>query len=202
MRVATVYEPDVEALPPELRSALTEQDIAAIRTGPEYFANLAGADSPKWLRKVLAECAESGYELQFYSSGDAPYRPYFRFHWEGEPVFSLPRRRELRPDMPAFLRQLYGVIGAFRENGFDVAGGLHAGDALRTIAETGIWVEPGGSIDPAAAVTFLETFSGSQLCYLTVGGGAWLEACQFRPVKNLEREVGKYFEALLKGTRN
>lgn len=201
LRVATVYEPDVEALPSEFRSALTEQDVAAIRTGPQYFANLAGTDSPKWLRKMLAECAESGYELQFYSSGDAPYRPFFRFHWQGEPAISLPRRRALRQDMPAFLRKLYRVVGAFRENGFDMAGGLHAGDVLTTVSETGIWVEPGGPIDPAAAVPILETFSGSQLCYLPGGAGAWLEACQFRPVKNLEREVGKYFEALLKGTR-
>jgi hypothetical protein len=33
------------------------------------------------------------------------------------------------------------------------------------------------------------------------GKGAWLEACQFRPVKDLEREVSRYFEALLKGSR-
>lgn len=201
MRVATVYGPDVEALPPEFRSVLTEQDVAAIRTGPSYFATLAGADSPEWLRKVLAGCAEKGYELQFYSSGDAPYRPYFRFHWQGEPAVSLPRPRPLRADMPPFLRRLYGVIGAFRENGFDMAGGLHAGDALGPVSETGMWVEPGGPVDPAAAVPFLETFSGSQLCYLPDGGGAWLKSCEFRPVEDLEREVARYFEALLKGTR-
>src|SRR5262249_47260272 len=201
VRVATVYDPDVDALPPEFRGVLTEQDVVAVRAGPGYFATLAGTDSPKWLRKVLAECAESSYELQFYSSGDAAYRPYFRFHWQGEPAISLPRPRPLRTDMPPFLRQLYGVIGVFRENGFDMAGGVHPGGALEPVAENRPWVEPGGPIDPATAVPFLETFSGSQLCYLPGGGGAWLEACQFRRVKDLEREVGRYFEALLKGTR-
>jgi len=201
LRVATVYEPDVDALPPEFRSVLSDQDVAAIRTGPEFFAKLAGADSPKWLRKVLEGCAEGGYQLQFHASGDSPYRPYFRFHWGGEPAVSLPRRGSLRADVPAFLRTVYGVIGAFRENGFDMAGGLHAGDALGPVSETGIWVQPGGPIDPAAAVPFLETFSGSQLCYLPGGKGAWLEACQFRAVRNLEREVARYFEALLKGSR-
>jgi len=201
LRVATVYEPDVDALPPEFRSTLTDQDVTAIRTGPEFFTKLAGRDSPTWLREVLERCAESGYELQFYSSGDAPYRPYFRFFWQGEPAISLPRSGLLRADMPAFLRGVYGVIGAFRENEFDMAGGLHAGDELRPVSETGIWVEPGGPIDAAAAVPFLETFSGSQLCYLTNGGGAWLESCQFRRVKDLEREVARYFEALLQGSR-
>src|SRR5687767_1173823 len=78
LRVATVYEPDVDALPLDLHSVLTNQDMTAIRTGPEFFAKLAGPDSPKWLRKVLEGCAEGGYELQFHSSGDSPYRPYFR----------------------------------------------------------------------------------------------------------------------------
>ena len=201
MRVATVYEPDVDALPPEFRDVLTEQDVAAIRTGPKFFANLAGADSPAWLRKVLKRCANGGYELQFYSSGNAPYRPYFRFHWQTEPAVSLPRPGPLRADVPAFLRDIYGVIGSFRENGFDMAGGLHDKHDLGPVSEMGIWVEPGGPIDPAVAVPFLETFSGSQLCYLPDGGGAWLESCQFRRVKNLEREVARYFEALLKGTR-
>ena len=103
--------------------------------------------------------------------------------------------------MPAFLGQLYEVIGAFCENGFDMAGGLHAGDGLEPVSETGMWVEPGGPIDPATAIPFLETFSGSQLCYLPDGGGAWLEACQLRRIEDLEREVGRYFEALLEGTR-
>jgi hypothetical protein len=167
LRVATVYEPDVDTLPPEFRGVLTRRDVAAIRAGPKYFATLAGADSPKWLRDVLAGCAESRYELQFHSSGTAPYRPYFRFYWQGDPAISLPRLRPPRADAPPFLRRLYGVIGAFRENGFDMAGGLHPG----------------------------------QLCYLPDGGGAWLEACQFRRVKNLELEVWRYFKALLQGTR-
>lgn len=201
LRVATVYEPDVDALPSDLRQVLTEQDVEAIRTGPTYFAKLAGADSPQWLRDVLTECARSGYELQFLSSGDSPYRPYFRFSWLGEPTISLPRAEPLRADVPPFLRRLYGVIGAFRENGFDMAGGLHAGDGLGPMSESGMWIKPGGPIDPTTAVAFLETFSGSQLCYLPDGSGAWLEAGQFRRVEDLEGEVSRYFEALLNGTR-
>jgi hypothetical protein len=201
VRVATVYEPDVDSLPPEFRNVLTDQDVAVIRTGPEYFAKLAGADSPKWLRQLLAECAESGYELQFYSSESATYRPYFRFHFQGEPAISLPRTEPLRPGLPTFLRQLYGVMGAFQENGFDMAGGLHAGDRLGPLSETGMWVESDDSIDPTVTIPFLETFSGSQLCYLPDGTGAWLDSGQFRQVEDLEREVARYFEALLTGTR-
>lgn len=103
--------------------------------------------------------------------------------------------------MPIFLGRVYDVIGSFRENRFDEAGGLHAVDELCPVSETGIWVEPGGPVDPASAIIFLETFSGSQLCYLPDGGGAWLESCRFRKIKDLEREVARYFEALLKGTR-
>jgi hypothetical protein len=201
LRVATVYDPDVDDLPDEFRSVLTEQDVQAIETGPEFFATLARPDSPKWLHKMLAECAESEFELQFCSYGDAPYRPYFRFHAESEPAISLPRPGRLRADLPVFLCRVYEVISSFRENTFDEAGGLHAPDELCPVSETGIWVEPGGSIDPASAILFLETYSGSQLCYLPDGGGAWLESCRFRRVKNPEREVARYFEALLKGTR-
>jgi len=201
LRVVTVYDPDAAALPSDLRSVLTKQDVQAIRSGSEFFATLAGPASPKWLQKVLAGCADSAYELQFHATGEDTYRPYFRFRWAGEPAISLPRRRPLRRDLPAFLRHIYGVIGSFRENRFDEAGGLHCGDELVPVAETGMWVEPGSPIDPATAVPFLETYSGSQLCYLVGGGGAWLEACEFHHVKNLEREVARYFEALLRGTR-
>jgi hypothetical protein len=201
MRLATVHEPDVDALPPEFRAGLTEQDVAAIRTGPAYFATLAGADSPGWLRAVLAGCAGTPCDLQFYSFDGAPYRPYFRCYWQGEPVIGLPRPGPLRADLPPFLRRLYGVIGAFRENGFEYAGGLQSGDALESVTEAGMGVKPGGPIDPAVAVPFLGSLSGSELCYLPDGSGAWLESCQFRRVENLEREVARYFEALLKGTR-
>ena len=196
-----MYEPDVDALPPEFRAVLTDADVAALRTGPEYFATLAGPGSPDWLVKTLDGCVAGGYELQFYSSGDAPYRPYFRFYSPGRPAVSLPRPGPLRPDMPPFLGRLYGVIGAFRENDFDTAGGLHPGDRLKPASETSIWVEPGGSIDPAGAVPFLESPSGGQLCYLPDGGGAWLAACRFRRVESLEREVARYFETLLDDTR-
>jgi hypothetical protein len=201
LRVATVYDPDVSALPPEFRRVLTAQDVQAIKTGPEFFATLARPDSPKWLRKLLAGCAGSGYELQFCSSGDEPYRPYFRFHWQGEPAISLPRSVPLRDDLPNFLRRVYEVIGSFRENRFDEAGGLHAADELYTVSEMGVWVEPGGAVDPASATVFLETYSGGQLCYLPDGGGAWLESCELRRVRDVEREVARYFEAVLKGDR-
>jgi hypothetical protein len=103
--------------------------------------------------------------------------------------------------MPEFLCQLYSIIGAFQENGFDMAGGLHVGDRLVPVSETGMGVEPDSDIDPTTAVPFLESFSGSQLCYLTDGGAAWLESCQFRRVESLEQETARYFEALLEGTR-
>lgn len=103
--------------------------------------------------------------------------------------------------MPAFLRQVYGVIGTFRENAFDTAGGLLPAEELTPVSETGIWVEPGGPVEPTDAVPFLETLGGSYLCFLPDGTGAWLEDCRFRRVRSLEREVARYFEALLKGTR-
>jgi hypothetical protein len=201
IRVANVYEPKIDAMPPEFRDVLTEQDVEAIRTGSKYFAKIAGDNSPKWLREVLAECAKGGYELQFYSSGDTPYRPYFRFYSQGQPAISLPRRKSVRPDIPAFLRQIYSVIGVFRENRFDEAGGLHEGDALVSVSETGMPVKPGSDISPDSAIPFLETYAGSQLCYLPDGSGAWLEACEFRRVDDLEHEIALYFEALLNGTR-
>lgn len=201
LRTATVHQPEVEGLPDEFRSVLTEQDVAAIEAGAEYFATLARPDSPAWLRALLTECAGSPYELQFHSQNDTPYLPFHRFHWHTSPAICLPRAEPFRNDMPAFLQAIYGVIGAFTENGFEEAGGLHLGTTLGPVSETGIWVESGGEIDPMSAIPFLETLAGSQLCYLPDGSGAWLEACEFRVVENLESEVASYFEALLAGTR-
>jgi len=201
LRVATVYDPNVDALPPEFRDVLTEQDVEAIRTGPKFFGKIAGDASPKWLRDILANCAATGYELQFYSSGDTSYRPYFRFFWQGCPAVSLPRRKPLRPDMPAFLRHIYSIIGAFRENDFDTAGGLHAGDDLIPVSETGMGVEEYGAIKLDEVIPFLGSLSGGELCYLPDGSGAWIEDCVFRKVEDLEKETARYFEALMKGRR-
>jgi hypothetical protein len=200
-RIVTVHEPDVRRLPAELRSALTKQDIAAIRNGSEYFERLALQAEPKWLSRLLRKLAQEPCELQFYAADDSPYRPYFHFPLMGSATISLPRRGRLRSDLPDELRQIYGVIGAFRENGFGFAGGLHPADTLCPVSETGLWVEPGSAIDPDSAIPFLETLSGSQLCYLPDGRGAWLAACQFRPVRKLATEIAKYFEDLLRGSR-
>ena len=201
MRVATVHDVELDELPSELRSVLTAQDRAAIADSESYFAGLAERAEPKWLRRLLRKCADSGYELQFLAYNDAPYRPYYRFFWEGQPAVSLPRTKRLRSDLPPFLRHVYGLLGSVRENQFDESGGLHPGDTLGPVSETGMWVEPDGTIDQETAIPFLETFSGSQLCYLPDGTGAWLEASHFRKVRSLEREVAKYFEALVRGER-
>ena len=200
-KVATVYDLDVKTLPAEFRSVLTRQEVKALRAGPEYFATLAGPDAPAWLQKVLVECSESEVTLEFDAWGDRPWMPYFRFSWQGGPAISLPRTKKMRSDVPAFLRRVYSVIRSFKENGFDMAGGLMAASSLDLISNSGMWVSPDGPVDPKTAVPFLETFTGNYLCYLTDGGGAWLESCEFRRVKNLEREVARYFEALIKGTR-
>ena len=96
--------------------------------------------------------------------------------------------------MPPFLRRVYETLGTLRENGYDAAGGLLPGEELCLVSKTEIWVESTNSINPAAAVPFLDLASGSMLCYLPGGKGAWLEAGQFRPVRDLEREVCRCFE--------
>ncbi len=103
--------------------------------------------------------------------------------------------------MPAFLRHVYNIVGAFRENGFTAAGGLHEGEDLVPVSENGMAVHADEEINPSEAIPFLETYAGSQLCYLPDGSGAWLEACRFRRVESIEQEMSRYFEALLKGTR-
>lgn len=201
LRVATVYDPEIESLPAEFRNVLTEKDVEAIHAGPEYFAKIAGADAPKWLSDVLVECANTGFELQFHSLGDIPYRPYFRFFWQGQPAVSLPRGEPLRSDMPEFLRRVYNVIGAFRENEFDTAGGLFPAEELVPFSEAGIAVNEEGDVSAARAVPFLEDLDGSMLCYLPDGSGAWFDSGTLRRVEDLEKEIAKYFEAVLSGMR-
>jgi hypothetical protein len=197
LRVATAYEPDLRLLPDEFRSVLTRQDRDAIRNGPEFFSRLSAEAKPRWLRLLLQKYAETGWELQFSVWGNDPFRPYFRDLWGYGPALGLPRKKPLRRDLPPFLRDVYGVAGSLRLNGFDEAGGLCAADGIGPVSETGIWIEPDGSIDPSTAVFFLDNEAGSQLCYLPDGTGAWLEAGKFRRVRGLEREVARYFGELL-----
>lgn len=200
-RTVTVYEPDVARLPIELRTSLTPLDIRLLRDGPDYLLRLIKPDAPKWLASVLKQLSETMPELQFYAENDEPYQPYHKFYCLTQPLLGFPRPGRLRTGMPTFLKGIYKTIGEFRQNGFDMAGGLHAAHKLKPITETNMWVQPRGTIDPASAFPFLETLSGSQLCYLTTGGGAWLQSCELHRVKSLEAEVKKYFDAWLKGTR-
>lgn len=202
MRIATVYEPDIKELPDEFRKVLTKDDVSLIEQGPEFLKSLTKPKSPKWLAKLLTECSKSHFELHFQAANQEPYRPYFQFMWGGEPYISLPRGKPLRKDMPPFLQDIFQTIGAFRESGFTMAGGLYAGDELVPISELPIWIGEEAPEAYTAAIPFIETLSGRMLCYLAGdGGGVWYEEGQLNPVKNLEKEVARYFEALLKGTR-
>lgn len=200
-RTVTVYEPEVNRLPTDLRSSLKANDLRLLRNGSAYIPRLIKPDAPKWLGRVLERLSETMFELQFYAVNNDPFRPYYKFYCLTDPLVGLPRPDRPSVGMPKFLRGIYRTVGEFRENGFDMAGGLHAVDSLKPITETEIWVAPGGKIDPATAIPFLETLSGSQLCYLTSGGGAWLRSGELHRVKSLEAEVKKYFDAWLKGTR-
>src|SRR4051794_1527022 len=91
-RLITVYEPDVDGMPAQLRRALTEADCDAIRAGPRYFEALAKRASYSWLRKVLQQSGRcTGWNLEFTSVGKEPLVPYFRLYWGGHPGLCLPR---------------------------------------------------------------------------------------------------------------
>src|SRR5438270_12384312 len=107
LRVAMVYEPDLRLLPDEFRTVLTKQDRDAIRNSAVVFSRLSARAEPRWLRLLLKKYAEVGWELQFSAWGDDPLRPYFRGLWGNGPALSLPRKKPLRRDLPAFLRHIY-----------------------------------------------------------------------------------------------
>src|SRR5262249_23859873 len=164
--VANVSEPDVDLLPTQYQSVLTDQDREAIRNGDEFFRELSSRTEVKWLARLLRKTSKFQCELQFVSYNDRPFRPYFRCQLLHRPRISLPRSTPLRDDLPGFLRHIYTFIGSYQENDFGYSGGLHPSDGLGSVAESGMWAEPDGDIDPATAIPFLETYSGSQLCYL------------------------------------
>jgi hypothetical protein len=103
--------------------------------------------------------------------------------------------------MPPVLHHFYSLLGAFKESDFNNEGGVFHADQLQSIAEMGIAVVEESSVDPTQAIAFLATYSGSQLCYLPDGTGAWLEEGRFKAVKNLGGEMARYFKALIRGTR-
>lgn len=201
MRIATVYEPDIKELPDEFRKVLTKDDVSLIKQGPEFLKSLIKPKSPKWLTKLLTEYSKSHFELHFQATNQNAYRPYFQFICDGT-FLSLPRKKPLRKDMPTFLRDIYQTMGAFRESGFTMAGGMYSGDDLVPISELPIWIEDDALEAYKSAIPFIETLAGRMLCYLSKdGGGVWYEEGQLKPVKNLEKEIARYFEALLQGTR-
>ena len=197
-KVATVYDLDLKQLPEQFRSVLTRQEVKALRTGPKYFATLAGPDSPEWLQRVVRECSESDFTLKFETWDDNPFTPHFQFLCEGFPDLTLPRTKKIRSDVPEFLRRIYKVVGSFEVHDFN----LGPANSLGLVSDSWLGVVPDSAIDPKTAVPFLETSSGKYLCYLTDGGGAWLESAEFRRVENLEHEVAQYFEALSEGTQD
>ncbi len=199
-RVVTVCNVEVDKLPPDLR-VLSKLDKQVVKNSSSYFEKAASKAKFDWLRKVFDECRNSGWQLEFYATGQNEFVPYFRFYWGGGPAICLPRTYATRPDLPAVLKHFYELIGGFQENPFGYAGGIDRSDQLCSIEETGVWVAEENTIDPSRAIAFLETLGGDRLCYLPEGQGAWLTDGYFRPVESLEREIARYFEALLEGSR-
>src|SRR5262245_6251362 len=206
-RLITVYEPELRGLPTELRRALNKADREAIRSGPSYFGALAQRANYGWLREVLrrsGRCAD--FDLEFTSYGNEPLVPYFRLSWGGGPGLCLPRSRRLPAGLPPVLRHFYSLLGGFRENQFGYAGGVCRPDEFVSLAAwggSGVGISEGNEVDPREAIAFLETFSGDMLCYLRGGGGAWYrhEVGRIEPVRDLEKELARYFGALLFGKR-
>lgn len=199
-RVVTVYNVEVDGLPQDLQ-VLSSNDKQAIEDSAGYFKMLAEEANYDWLRTILERCSESAWHLEFYSIGDEPFVPYFRFYWGGGPAICLPRNTPLRSDLPSVLKHFYTLLAGFQENEFGCAGGLERPESLQSTDEMGIWISSDNKVDPKTAIAFLDTFSGDHLCYLPDGRGAWLKNGIIEPVQDLEAEIARYFEALLEGTR-
>jgi hypothetical protein len=198
----TVYDVVAAELPPALRAVLTPEDLQAIEQGPAFFQQLAKKARFDWLQRLLEHCSEChGWHLERFATGDDAPTPYFRFDWHGNPGLCLPRTATQRTDMPPVLNHFYSLVGAFKESDFTNQGGVFHADQLQSVAEMNIPVADESSVDPKQAIAFLATFTGSQLCYLPDGSGAWLEEGRFKVVKNLGSEMGRYFKAMLRGTR-
>ena len=203
-RLVNVFEPDLDLLPEELKSALNETDIAAILNKADSFIALAKKAEFPWLGKLLQKCANSqSWHLEFTGDQGNPLVPYFRFFCGGMPAVSLPRTYPLRPDLPVALQHVYSLIGGFRENDFGYAGGVYQAKNISPIAESKVWFSEENKYPPDQAIAFMETFSGDQLCYTPDGRPVWYrhETGQLELKKNLEKEMGAYFEAILRGSR-
>ena len=203
-RLVKVYDPDLDLLPEELKSALNETDIFAILNMTDYFTDLAKKAEFPWLGTLMQRCANSqSWHLEFTDDKGNQLVPYFRFFCGGMPAVSLPRTYPMRPDLPVALQHFYSLIGSFRENDYGYAGWVYQANDISSIAESGAWFSEENEYSPDQAFAFLETFSGDQLCYTHDGRPAWYrhETGQLELKENLEKEMGTYFEALMEGSR-
>jgi hypothetical protein len=201
-RLVKVREVIPRKLPNELRKALGAQDLKAIKRGSSYFGDLAKKARFPWLKRVLQQCAaDQDPELEFYATGDNPFVPYFRFSWGGGPAICLPRGEKAPSELPPALKHLYSLIGGFQENEFGYAGGMFRLSQLECVGTSWIWVSSDSEVAAKDATMFLQTFGGDLLCYLPDGGAAWYSDGKLKRSKNLEKEIARYFNALLKGTR-
>ena len=202
-KLITVYDPELDSLPSELRAALTGEDARAIREGPPYFKKLARKAKYGWLKKLLENCGKcKGWSLEFTADGDQPLVPYFRFYWGGVPGLCLPRGTKRMRGLPAVLDHFYSLLGGFRENEFGMAGGVYRLDSLFSIADLDFWLADEDDENSKRAIPFLATFNGDSLCFWPRGGGWYRhEKGRIESVKSLEKEIARYFTNLLAGNR-
>src|SRR3954453_19252585 len=109
-RLITVFEPDLDGMPAQLRRVLSEADCEVIRSGPQYFEKLAKRGKYAWLRRTLQRSARcDGWYLEFTSVGKKPLMSYFRLYWGGHPGLCLPRGGRLPAGLPPVLKHFYSL---------------------------------------------------------------------------------------------
>jgi hypothetical protein len=201
-RLVTVHEPEFEKLPTDLAEVLSEQERRAISERRAFFDALANRAEVPWLREVCSRCAASeAWHLEFYGTNANPLIPYFRFNWGGAPAVCLSRGINSQMRLPPLLHHFYTILGGFQENQFCYAGGICRLEKIRSVENSGYWVNDTNAVNPSEAMIFLTELDGGCLCFLPDGSGVWLREGEFKKV-DLALAVSRYFEALLEGRRS
>lgn len=191
-----------DALPADVLAHLSDEERRAVIEGGSYFRSLAKRTKRKDLKRLFGAVEkDQPVTLRMSSEGDGPYLNYFGFtlmkiggvHPQlrlASPLPNLP--------FPKLIREIYEVVGGFREPWADYAG-LVATPAIRSYEEIGYWLSEENKIDGTKAFCFYQDGGGDSFGFDSEGRGVQYNHEEgILELAGLEETFGDYFDWALK----
>ena len=166
----------LDALKPDIVSALSPDEKQAYSDPAAYFNGMAGSVHAPDLRAILSRIRpDQVFRLYLFSEDEKPYKAYFG--WNVEPEFAhikyrLPCRNLIPSDWPDVARHIFHALGGLIEPWADYAG-IRPIENVRTILAEGTWLDEKNPtpVDPGKCYMFYDEGNGDSACFDLKGNG-------------------------------